>query len=202
MSDAPIIRRLMEPGAARGLITFIITASTLALAFMLVWQAFYADSDALDERFKRGREIFTAFTGILGTIVGFYFGQEDQGPVHLNIAAIKIDTATAQLRTHVSGGTPPYKYSITHDQNAFAPIKDQLTDDGWILHKLQNIPTKGRIILDVADSRGRKESKDLKLTLDEQHTPAKSNAPANVAPAEPKPPAAAAPATPAERKPR
>lgn len=72
LARAPIIYKLSEPALARGVITFIICIATIALAFIMVYQAFLGQSD--DTKFRRAREIFTGLMGVLGTIVGFYFG--------------------------------------------------------------------------------------------------------------------------------
>lgn len=58
---------------ARGLITFLIAFTTVALAVILVLASIISSSPDLKARFELGREVFTSLVGILGTIVGFYF---------------------------------------------------------------------------------------------------------------------------------
>lgn len=59
---------------ARGLITFFVAMITVAIALILTLSAVLSNSSDYKERFALGKEILTIFIGILGTIVGFYFG--------------------------------------------------------------------------------------------------------------------------------
>lgn len=164
--DAPIMKRLVEPGAARGLITFTISVATIGLAFTLVYQAFYS-SDAgagAAERFRRAREVFTGLMGILGTIVGFYFGSSDGGVARMEVAEMRL--IGTQLRTHATGGTAPYRYSISSDQTSFNEVKNQLSEDGWITQDLVDVPATGKLRLEISDSRGQKATREMKLPPD------------------------------------
>lgn len=158
--DSPtLLDKLTDPAIARGLITFSITVATIALAFTLVYQAFYA-VESSDDRFRRGREVFTGLMGILGTVVGFYFGSAEQSTTKLEITEIKIENQT--LRTHVIGGTPPFKYSILSDDKSLE-IKNKPSDDGWIDEKLAKVPNEGKITVEVTDIKNKKATRDYKL---------------------------------------
>lgn len=64
---------LLDGGAkTRGLLTFLLAASTVGISFMLVYQAFQPRSGP--ENFRFAREVFGSLIAVLGTIVGFYFG--------------------------------------------------------------------------------------------------------------------------------
>jgi|RhiMetdeSRZDD1v2_1073273.scaffolds.fasta_scaffold25169_5 hypothetical protein len=159
--DAPIISRLTEAAAARGLITFTISVATIGLAFTLVYQAFYADTDASTERFRRAREVFTGMMGILGTIVGFYFGSTEGSGTRLELAEIEI--VGTELRTHVNGGVSPYRYSISSDPATIAAVDNEISNDGWIAHELTGLPAQGTLTVEVTDHRGQKTKRELKL---------------------------------------
>src|SRR5262245_14848578 len=81
------IAKLGDQDFARGLITFIISVSTIVLGFILVTSSLFGASDAqgqeAENRFRRGREVFAGLLGVLGTIVGFYFGAAQQSPREL-----------------------------------------------------------------------------------------------------------------------
>src|SRR5712671_5197716 len=139
VSGAQIIARLSDPGFARGLITFIICVATIGLAFILVFQAM-STQHVPDENFRRGREVFTGLMGVLGTIVGFYFGSAEKGESSLEVAPIKI--SQRQLFTHVAGGIKPYVYVITTSDKGFPEIK-KVSEDGWINETLPQEPTAG-----------------------------------------------------------
>jgi hypothetical protein len=55
---------------ARGLITFVIAVSTVAIAVLLTLTAIVTRD--FDKRIAVGKEILTVLVGVLGTIVGFY----------------------------------------------------------------------------------------------------------------------------------
>jgi uncharacterized membrane protein YhaH (DUF805 family) len=58
---------------ARGLITFLIAVSTVGIATLTLLTAMLLRD--FKERFASAKEVLTVLVGILGTIVGFYYGQ-------------------------------------------------------------------------------------------------------------------------------
>lgn len=46
---------------------------------MVVAVFFEAGETTLDDRFQRGKDILTILIGLLGAILGYYFGQQAQG---------------------------------------------------------------------------------------------------------------------------
>lgn len=159
--DAPVIGRLSDPAFTRGLITWMISVSTIGIAFTLIYQAFFS-TESSDDRFRRGREIFTGLMGVLGTIVGFYFGSVDKPGAGLDIAEIRF--ADKQLLTHVAGGTRPYRYSITSSDKDFPAIKNKVSEDGWIIETIQQVPKpSSTLTIEVTDSRDQKASRKIEL---------------------------------------
>jgi hypothetical protein len=163
LSSPHIIQSFADPAIARGAITFLIGVATIGIAFTLIYQAFYAP-DPSDDRFRRGREVFAGMMGVLGTIVGFYFGSSDRDAVKFAVAEIRIEDGV--LRTHVAGGTPPFRYSIESDAQDFTDIRDKVSDDGWIRQKLPAVPAEGVLIVRASDSRGRRADAEIDLSLD------------------------------------
>lgn len=164
--DLPVISRLSDAGFARGLITFLISVATIGLAFILVYQAESSTTDG----FRRAREIFTGLMGVLGTIVGFYFGSADKPSVPFEIAELR--SADKQLITHISGGTKPYRYSITSSDNDFVAIKSKLSDDGWIIETLAQAPKPASALtIDVTDSKDQKVKRKLEIPGEAKATP-------------------------------
>jgi hypothetical protein len=161
LTDNAVVRRLTDPPFARGLITFIISVATIGLAFVLVCESFSATDDKFDERFRRAREILALLMGILGTIVGFYFGSAQQSNVGpLGIAQIK--AADRQLITYVSGGSPPYRYSISSTDPAFKTIKDKTSQDGWIVETFeQPLKLGSTVTVDATDSKDQTVSRRI-----------------------------------------
>jgi hypothetical protein len=70
----------------------------------------------------------------------------------LAIAGIKI--ADRQLITYVSGGSPPYRYSISSTDPALKTIKDKTSQDGWVVETLEQPFKPGSTLtVDAVDSR-------------------------------------------------
>lgn len=60
--------------AARSLITYLVAVITIVIALILTLMAFFSTLPDLKERFALGKEVLTILIGVLGTIVGFYYG--------------------------------------------------------------------------------------------------------------------------------
>lgn len=154
MFDAPALSRLSEPAYARGVITWIISLSTIGIAFVLIYQAFFS-TESSDDRFRRGREVFTGLMGVLGTIVGFYFGSTEQPGARPSVADFQF--VDSRLITFVSGGVAPFRYSL-----AYGDVKPtiKLSTNGWIDEALTGPPKPGtEVKVTVIDSRNQEVSK-------------------------------------------
>lgn len=77
-NERNILYELSEPAIARGLITLLVAIATVWIAMILATSAISDDSD--DDKFNRGKDVLTILVGILGTIIGYYFGTESQQP--------------------------------------------------------------------------------------------------------------------------
>lgn len=155
-----IVRQLGNADVARGAITFVFAVGTIGIALLICLGALIGDH--ADWQIVRAREVLTVLIGVFGTILGFYFGAADHDSKKVDVAEIKL--VDKQLTTHAAGGTSPYRYSITSSENAFKPIKHQISTDGWIIHQLEAAPRFGKITVDVIDSRDLKGSRDLSLS--------------------------------------
>ena len=58
----------------RGLISYMLAGGTLIVALVLISGAFALERGEFEERFRQGKDVLAALIGILGTVVGFYFG--------------------------------------------------------------------------------------------------------------------------------
>lgn len=151
---------LSKTESARGMITFVVSVVTVAIALILVvGAAFMSGSKDLDRRFAFGKEVFTVLVGVLGTVMGFYYGQaaatggganppgqtagQTAGQTiqisapQLNPPAPKVGTDFT-LTANVTGGEKPYTYSVTFTNPAAItgnPVVNQTSADGKISHK-------------------------------------------------------------------
>jgi hypothetical protein len=71
-------------------------------------------SKNLDHRFGFGKEVLTLLIGILGTIVGFYYGSAKENATQLTISPVALSSSTPAigdkftLDASIIGGTPPW----------------------------------------------------------------------------------------------
>jgi hypothetical protein len=142
---------LADADTARGMITFVVSVVTVAIGLILVLAAFLGGGKDIEKRFAFGKDVFTILVGVLGTIMGFYYGQEAAGGAGseqateqvLQISDPRSDPAgpaagaNFTIISQVSGGEAPYKYTITFDPANIIQVlpPDQPSADGKINHQ-------------------------------------------------------------------
>jgi hypothetical protein len=68
-----------NPDIARGVITFLFAFGTISIALLIAAASYWVgNNQELKERFGYAKDILMVLIGILGTIIGFYFGATDQ----------------------------------------------------------------------------------------------------------------------------
>src|SRR5262245_29353142 len=185
LSRSNFIRSLTDKETARGLITFLVVFTTVAIALILALYTLLSSitvREDLKDRFGYGKEVLTALIGILGTILGFYFASSPQStqeaPREATRAAVSTAQAlqvssafisndnlkkgdTVQISSFVSGGKPPYTYSISFSPpNIISPIEGRTSSDGGIKEAIK-IPesvqenTEFTFRITVEDSNGK-----------------------------------------------
>ena len=113
--------KLADKDVARGLITFLIAIGTVGIAIILAISTIVLEEDPQsDKRFDRGKQILTILIGVLGTIVGFYYGSttEKQQPIAITTRALPSGTVNKPYpltQLEVTGGTPPLKWFVIPD---------------------------------------------------------------------------------------
>ena len=158
---------LSQTASARGMITFVVSVITVGIGlFLVLGSAFISGSKDLDKRFAFGKDVFTILVGVLGTVMGFYYGQAAAGGANNNTntntnnqqqaaqtlqisvpqanpAAPKVNTDFTVTAT-VSGGEGPFIYTVTFDNPSAItnPAVDVTSDSANISRKftLANTP--------------------------------------------------------------
>ena len=168
-----IIDQLSDVSVARGLITFILAIGTIALAIILTLAVLLSQNPEIEKRFTQGKEVLTILIGVLGTIVGFYFGtpstptdiQEPLAVAQFEISKGKPGSEVT-LTSLVTGGTKPYRFTLIFNTPLIKTIKNKKSANGLILEKV-TIPAQADknigftiLIQDEADKTIVHEQKD------------------------------------------
>lgn len=77
--QAGFLSSLAKPDAARGLVTFLFAVATIAVVLITIIATFWVKADEVAARSGVAKEIITILIGIMGTILGFYFGSAPVG---------------------------------------------------------------------------------------------------------------------------
>lgn len=113
--------RVKDVNVARGLITFLVALSAVIIAMIVTLYAIVStDKELLEKKFGFGKEIFTAFVGILGTIIGFYFATDRGGehraqtvPPVLSLDRNEVAAGdTVRLTSFPYAGQAPFSWNI------------------------------------------------------------------------------------------
>jgi hypothetical protein len=174
---------------ARGLITVIVSFGTLSIAIILLLAVLLIqDNERAKQRFADGKEILTILVGILGTIVGYYFGvaQDEVTPTAPKIASAMVSdeqpkvNSTVRITILTDGGVAPFDYEIE-----FLGADDKLetisgvSRNQWIVENVTlalDKPAKIGVKVTVTDKNGsadifeKGDWLDVKTTEDAPHS--------------------------------
>ena len=163
------VKDLADIAVARGLITFVVAVGTIAIAMMMTLTAIVTRE--YEKRFAVGKEVLTILVGVLGTIVGFYYGAENstaqQGgngtSAQISAAQVTIPEqiqsgGTGTLTTKLSGGNPPYRYSVRFTPDTIPAIENQESADGSISHEFKAAVPAGTDIVFVIEGTDANET--------------------------------------------
>jgi hypothetical protein len=137
--------------------------STITFGGALLLGALFSAEGTFDERFRRAREIFLVFSGIFGTVLGFYFGAGESRAPQLGVAAMRSD---ATIVAFVTGGTSPYKVTVTYGPNKrtkLAETKDGMTSFSFDKATDNIVPS----VISVTDSKGLQGTTTVDLNQDD-----------------------------------
>lgn len=151
---------LRDRELARGVITFLVSIATISLGFILVVSSIFAPQDVVtEERFRRAREVFVAMMGVLGTIIGFYFGAADGSTPDLELSTIQVVSTEGgqRIAAHITGGNGPYTYSIAFDDQSISDVTDLPATDGWVMRDFESSKPVA-LTITVRDKNGRSAS--------------------------------------------
>lgn len=178
--DGTFLDALRGAETSRALITFLVTVTTVSIAILASLYAISSNQsrEEIKERFGLAKEVLAILVGILGTVLGFYYGAADK------TAAPPIQLADVQLRgseliTHISGGVGPYRYTVSYQSLGIAGKISGISKDGWIIQTLSPVPSKSdSVTVDVTDAKEQRASKATPGSMSSPEAPVQPKQPA------------------------
>jgi hypothetical protein len=162
----PIVDQLPDMEFARGIITLIFVLFTIGFAAIVLIQGlFLSDAAQEDRRFSRGREVLGLFIGIVGTIVGFYFGSAEKVTTKFDVAVQAHRQAAPSkdviITAHAVGGTPPYRFTVSVGSKKVTeqPVR---SEDGWLSTRASGDDST-EVTVDVTDAKDLRATKKAKI---------------------------------------
>jgi len=155
--------RLTSIDGTRPLLVVAAIVSTIAFGGALIIGSLFSSEGTLQERFRLAREIFLVFSGVFGTVMGFYFGASDTKSASFGLDATLQD---ATVVAYATGGTAPYKMSLSYGKGTCTITRE--SPDGWArfnLDKKTDNISDGKIL--AIDGKGMQASFDQKVKADE-----------------------------------
>ena len=88
---------------ARGLITFLFSFATIGIIVLVAVAVFWMDKSEVDARFAHAKDLIAILVGILGTILGFYFGTASTGGSATRASAVTVAPYSTTQEHKVTG---------------------------------------------------------------------------------------------------
>ena len=181
LSRSNFLDSLTNTETARGLITFLVVFTTVSIALILTLYTLISSSSDqhINDCFGYGKEVLTALIGILGTILGFYYGSSTQEALEESARsgliipqALQVYSAFApsnipkkggimQIHSFANDGESPYTYSISfRSPNTVNTIANRKASDGQLkeeikIYEIVKNNTEFTIRIEVKDSNGK-----------------------------------------------
>jgi hypothetical protein len=93
----------------RPVLVFTLIIAMLGFGGTLIFSSLFSQdsTDAFHQRFRLAREIFLVYSGIFGTIIGFYFGAASSGPASADppsVSGLAVE-ASGRVAAEIQGGS-------------------------------------------------------------------------------------------------
>jgi hypothetical protein len=177
MSNSSFFSSLAQVDQARGLITFLVAICAVAVILLTAINIFWGNNAGFDERFKAAKDLVTLVVGVLGTILGFYFGSVSSDhllqlsfdkPASYSsvIASSKIPVAAT-----AKNGVAPFSFDLlVLDEKGGLVSKDaenKQSDKAFVTQEIKapEKPGKYSIVLLVRDTKGQQTKSTVDIVV-------------------------------------
>lgn len=126
------VKSLSQTEIARGLVTFLFAFATTSVIVVVTIGVLWVPRDEIEVRFSKAKDIMTILISVLGTILGFYFGQavtENANTAAARAAAAATSAAVTAAKPAPAGGeaTAPAAPATAPGGAAQPPAPDAAT---------------------------------------------------------------------------
>lgn len=178
MSNSSFFSSLAQVDQARGLITFLVAVCAVAVILLTAINIFWGNNAGFEERFKAAKDLVTMVVGVLGTILGFYFGSASSDHVlQLSFdkpASYSVVTASSNIPVAATAknGVAPFNFDLlVLDEKGDLTSKNaenKQSDKAFITQEIKAPDKAGKysIVLLLRDTKGQqtKSSVDIVVT--------------------------------------
>jgi hypothetical protein len=166
LSNSSFFSSLAQVDQARGLITFLVAVCAVAVILLTAINIFWGGDAQFSERFTAAKDLVTLVVGVLGTILGFYFGTlttdrllqlSFDSPASYSVVASGSDI---NVRATARNGASPYNFDLLVVDAEGKPVSKSVdnkqSDNSSIREdiKAPTAPGKYSIILLLRDAKG------------------------------------------------
>lgn len=145
--DPSFLTMLAKADVARGLITFFFAIGTIGVAIAVAFMVLTSDVKEIEGRFPLAKDVLTILIGVLGTVIGYYFGtardeQVDEFEIAAPITAPDELTAGASFRilSSAQGGEGPYTYSVVFEDEGMTGVSRAEIESGLLINQAFTVP--------------------------------------------------------------
>jgi hypothetical protein len=173
LSNSSFFSSLAQVDQARGLITLLVAVCAVAVILLTAINIFWGNTATFEERFKAAKDLVTLVVGVLGTILGFYFGTLSgerllqlgfDSPASYSVVAAG---STVNVSATARNGSSPYNYDLlvvdAEGKLVSKTADNKQSDNSLIREDVKAPPKEGKysIILLLRDAKGQQTKGSL-----------------------------------------
>lgn len=177
MSNSSFFTSLAQVDQARGLITFLVAICAVAVILLTAINIFWGNDAKFDDRFKAAKDLVTLVVGVLGTILGFYFGSVS-GDHLLQLSFEKptsystvVAGSTVAVTATAKNGVAPFNFDLlVLDDNGNVKLKaadNKQSDKAFISQEIKapESPGKYSIVVLLRDTKGQQTRSTVDIVV-------------------------------------
>ncbi|MEA2883014.1 MAG: hypothetical protein QOH32_2270 [Bradyrhizobium sp.] len=177
MSNSSFFSSLAQVDQARGLITFLVAICAVAVILLTAINIFWGNNAAFNERVTAAKELVTLVVGVLGTILGFYFGSATSDRVlQVNFEkpgsySVVAGGSTVPVTATAKNGAAPFNFDLLvldAQGNLISKNADnKQADKAFITQEIKAPATPGSysIVLLLRDSKGQQTRSSVDIVV-------------------------------------